>query len=71
MNLKKEVINELRAKIEDSEKMNNLKALSELVETYNRRENLRIFGLPEETTQSIDRKTLSESYDQTINKTAG
>ena len=63
-------INELRAKIEYSEKKNNLEALSEaeLVETYNRQENLRIFGLPKETTQNIDGKTLSESYDQTISK---
>ena len=65
--LKQEIINELRAKIQYSDKMNNLKALSEaeLFETYNRGENLRIFGLPEETTQSIDGKTSPESFDET------
>ena len=67
--LKQAITNELRAK-SYSEKINNLKALSEaeLFETCNRRENLRIFCLPEETTQSLDGKRLSESYDQTINK---
>ena len=50
--------------------MNNQKALSEaeLVETYIRRETLRTFGLPEETTQSIDGKTFPDTYEQTISK---
>ena len=50
--------------------MKNLKALleAELVEMYNRRENLRIFALPEETPQTIDGKRVSKSYDQLIKK---
>ena len=68
--LKRQIKEEVQQQIEDSRHDEHLKMLSEseLPETYNRQDNIKIFRLKEMTETNNPNRILHESVDETIDK---
>ena len=69
----KSIKTELRSEMISMEKRLELKMKSEaeLLESYNRRENIRIIGVPEEFKKNKDRKFIGEDSEKTLEKVIG
>ena len=67
----KSIKTELRSEMISMEKRLELKIKSELLESYNRRENIRIIGVPEEFKKNKDGKFIGEESEKTLEKVIG
>ena len=68
--IKSEILQVVDGHLKHEQRRSDLKAKSEaeLLESYNRRENIRIVGLPEEAEKDADNRKIPERYSTTIQK---